>query len=124
MCDPSDPMKRIDLDARKWASPLDFYKALRVVLGVPDWHGHSPDAFLDSMIFHDEINTLRSPYTLKINGLDQAPKVVQEAVRTLANLLRKYGERDFGSDLHVEIKITRSNRFLPQQSSRWSDLRR
>ncbi len=99
-------MKTIALDASTWTTPVDFYEALRVVVGAPEWHGLGPDAFLDSMNWHDEINAQKSPYTLKVEGLGQAPRPVQAEVVALANLLRKAGAHDLGSDLHVELQIT------------------
>lgn len=66
---------------------MDFVAALRVATGAPDWHGESSDAFVDSMIWHDEINALKAPYTIKITGADKAGAQAQEAIRLYAQVL-------------------------------------
>jgi hypothetical protein len=63
---------------------MDFMNALKKAIGAPDWHGSSADAFLDSMIYHDKINALKSPYTIRIGGVDKAKPEAQDAIRLLA----------------------------------------
>lgn len=50
----------VDLDASAWKTPNDIYAALFKALGSPDWHGDSPDALIDSMIWGG-INELEPP---------------------------------------------------------------
>jgi hypothetical protein len=66
---------------------MDFVTALKVAIGAPDWHGSSPDAFVDSMIWHDEINALKAPYTIKIMGADKASYEAQDAIRRSAQVI-------------------------------------
>ena len=54
-------VRDIELDANRWKSPLDFYAALLGALGAPDWHGTSVAALIDTMIWSEDINTVRPP---------------------------------------------------------------
>src|SRR5215813_2329847 len=65
-------MRIVELHADDWVTAADFMNALKKAIGAPDWHGSSVGAFLDSMIYHDDINALKSPYTIKIAGADKA----------------------------------------------------
>jgi hypothetical protein len=65
-------MRIVVLQADNWDTAMDFVTVLKVATGAPDWHGSSSDAFVDSMIWHDEINALKAPYTIKIMGADKA----------------------------------------------------
>jgi hypothetical protein len=49
----------VELHAEYLVTALDFVNALKKVIGAPDWHGGSVDAFLDSLIYHDDIDALR-----------------------------------------------------------------
>jgi hypothetical protein len=66
------PRQIVELYAENLATAVDFARALKKVIGAPDWHGNSVDAFLDSMIHHEDINALKAPYTIKIVGADKA----------------------------------------------------
>jgi hypothetical protein len=98
-------MQIVELHANGWATAVDFVNALKKAIGAPDWHGSSADAFLDSMIYHDDINALRSPYTIRISGVANAEPKAQAAVRELAQLIDKYGAPDRGGDLEVTLLI-------------------
>ncbi len=91
------------LDASDWQTRSDFYDALRIVLGVPDWHGSSIDAFVDTMIYGD-FNDLKPPYTLIIGGWKQAPLVVQHEIRLFVSVLIKHGAK--GRSPHDPIDLT------------------
>jgi hypothetical protein len=88
---------------------MDFLNALKKAIGAPDWHGSSPDAFLDSMIYHDEINALRAPYTIAISGANKAKPEAQDAIRLLARLINERGASDRGTDLEVTMLVKDSN---------------
>jgi hypothetical protein len=70
-----------ELHADTWDTALDFVTALKIAIGAPDWHGSSPDAFADSMIWHDEINGLKAPCAIRIVGADKAGVEAQDAIR-------------------------------------------
>jgi Barstar (barnase inhibitor) len=99
-------MRIIELTAQDWRTVLDFYNASLAALGAPDWHGRSPDALIDSMIWGG-INTVEPPYTIRIRGTQKLAKNVQEHVETIARLLGA-ARADFraqrGYDVAVELE--------------------
>jgi hypothetical protein len=98
-------MRIVELHADGWGTAVEFMNALKKVIGAPDWHGSSVDAFLDSMIYHDEINALKSPYTIRISGVGKARPEAQDAIRLLAQLINECGASDRGGDLEVAMLI-------------------
>ena len=59
-------MREILLDGGQWKSRADFFEALAEGLGSVEWHGRNADAFLETMIYHVDLNTVQPPYVLKI----------------------------------------------------------
>jgi hypothetical protein len=102
-------MRIIELHADGWITAMDFANALKKAIGAPDWHGESVDAFLDSMIYHDDINALKSPYTIRIRGAAKAGSGAQDFARLLAQAITKHGARDWGGDLEVIMLIEDSS---------------
>ena len=98
-------MQLIELRADGWVTAMDSVAALKKAIGAPDWHGDSVDAFLDSMIYHDDINALKAPYTIRIVGADKAGPEAQDAIRRLAHAIDKHGSSDRGGDLEVTILV-------------------
>jgi hypothetical protein len=98
-------MRLIDLDASEWLSVLDFYRALRAAIETPDWHGWSIDAFVDSMIVHDEINSVRAPYSIRIKQTAKTASDVALEVRRFADAINRAGASDRDTDLEVTIQI-------------------
>ncbi len=81
-------MKSIVLTSNDWQDVLDFYAALKVGVGAPEWHGDSIDSFVDSMIWGG-VNRIEAPYVINIQvegALD--PKLLSEIIN-LRNALRK-----------------------------------
>ena len=99
------PSRIVELRAEDWVTAMDFLGALKNAIGAPDWHGGSADAFLDSMIYHDDINVLKSPYTIRILGADKAGTEAQRAMRLLASLIDERGASDRGGDLEVTLLV-------------------
>ena len=97
------PMQLIELHADALVTARDFVTALKQAIGAPDWHGDSVDAFLDSTIHHDDINALRSPYTIRIIGADKAGPEAQDAIRLLVRCIDEHGASDRGGNLEVAI---------------------
>lgn len=60
-------MRVIKLDARQWATIVDFYDALLQQLEAPQGHGRSIDALIDSMVY-GSVNGVESPYRIWIVG--------------------------------------------------------
>lgn len=100
-------MRIIHLDATKWKTVLDFCRALRAAIGAPNYHGNSPDAFIDSMIWGG-INAVEPPYTIRISGTAMLPKDVREYIELVKQALAE-GRLDYqrreGRDVEVAIEI-------------------
>ena len=100
-------MRIIELDAAKWKTYDDFYNALLASIGAPKWHGISPDALIDSMIWGG-INAVEPPYTIRISGAATLPKDVHDEVELVKGVLTK-GRIDYqsrrGGGVEVAIEI-------------------
>ena len=98
-------MRTIDLDATRWKTVLDFYKALLAAIGAPAWHGISPDALVDSMIWGG-INAVDPPYIVQISGLSAVPQQVRDEIQLASDILvegRIYRKRYRGDDVDISI---------------------
>lgn len=97
----------IELDGKNWQSILDFYDALRTVLGSPDWHGAGIDAMIDSMIW-GEINEVEPPYTVRLVNTRQLPKEIRDEIELLKQELEtaRLDHRDReGRDVQANFEI-------------------
>ena len=83
-------MNILELDARQWKTPADFYNALLRKLGAPDWHGTSINAFIDSMIVGD-INEVTSPLRVVASGLQSAGEPAFDALTEVFSALARCG---------------------------------
>ena len=83
-------MNVVQLDARHWKTPPDFYKALVRELGAPDWHGESIPALIDSMIVGD-INAVALPLRVVVTGLDKASVAAFNELIEAFSALSQYG---------------------------------
>jgi hypothetical protein len=99
------PMQIIELRADGWVTAADFLSGLKQAIGAPDWHGDSADAFVDSMIHHDDINALKPPYTIRISGADKAKPEARHAIHRMAGFINEAGATDRGGDLEVTIVV-------------------
>lgn len=59
-------IKEILLDATEWQTKEDFFETLAQALGSIEWHGRNADAFLETMIYHTDLNTVQPPYQLSV----------------------------------------------------------
>ena len=100
-------MKWIDLDASGWTGALDFYDALLLALGAPEWHGRSVAALNDSMIWGG-INAVEPPYTVRIAATGTVPDEVicnvKQVKECLAEARAEFRERR-GYDVVVELEL-------------------
>jgi hypothetical protein len=104
-------MRVINLDATNWRTVSDFYDALLSSVGAPQWHGKSPNALIDSMIWGG-INAVEPPYTVRVAGLAAAPKEVHDHVELVSGALvegRIYRKRHNGDDVEASIVIAPMN---------------
>ncbi len=83
-------MRVIELDASEWRNAIAAVDALKQAIGSPEWHGASPDAFVDSMI-HGGVVELEPPYTIRILGLAKASANARQYIRDLAGALAAQG---------------------------------
>jgi len=113
-------MRIIELDATKWKTVIDFYHALLASIGAPAWHGMSPDAMVDSMIWGG-INAVEPPYTVRISDLSAAPQEVRDHVQLVSDVLvdgRIYRKQHKGDDVEVSIVIARpSDGIMPDDQA-------
>ena len=65
-------MRRIELDGSGWQSRRDFYDALATALGSVGWHGRNADAFLETMVYHCDLNSVQPPYEVVIENAPDA----------------------------------------------------
>lgn len=100
-------MRTIELDATKWKTIIDFYDALFAAIGAPEWHGKSPDALIDSMIWGG-INSVEPPYRINVSGVATLPKDVRDRIVLIKQVLAE-GRMDYrsrrGGDIEVAIEI-------------------
>ena len=100
-------MKEIPLDASHWKSQADFFEALAQALGSIEWHGRNADAFLETMIYHTDLNTVQPPYKVTIRNTSAE---LQEYVVNFASWVRKAREdrksdREWGDDIEVNMVV-------------------
>jgi RNAse (barnase) inhibitor barstar len=101
-------MRVIVLDGSAWRDVLDFYRALRGALGAPEAHGWNLNAFIDSMVWSDDINAVRPPYVVEVCGLEAAPAEVRAEVVLLRDWLVKHRREQVvqtGVDVEVSIEL-------------------
>ena len=99
-------MRTIELNAANWKTVLDFYHAILPAVGAPDWHGESPNALIDSMIWGG-INSIEPPYKIKIHGLRSTPHSVREHVNLVKQAIAEarteyHRRRDADIDVSIE----------------------
>jgi hypothetical protein len=87
-------MRLIELDAQGWKAPLDFLCSLADAIGSPEWHGMTPDAFVDSMIWGG-VNSVQPPYTVQIKNIATAPREVADYVSLVGSVIGEARQERF-----------------------------
>ena len=100
-------MREIPLDASDWKSRADFFEALAQALGSVEWHGRNADAFLETMIYHIDLNTVQPPYRIMIRN---TPADVREYVINFATWVQearedRMGDPEWGDDIEVSMVV-------------------
>ena len=99
-------MRKIELDAARWASIDDVYEALLPAIGAPEWHGHNVNALIDSMIWGG-INAIDPPYTVVVRGVAHASVDIRAHLevirRALVEARAEFATRR-GHELNVEFE--------------------
>ena len=79
-------MKRVDLDASKWANAIAFYDDLLGALEAPHWHGYNINALIDSVVWGD-INAVEPPYTVRVHNLYAAAADARDILEAFISYL-------------------------------------
>ena len=98
-------MRHIVLNGADWKTCLDFYDALLAALGPLGGHGHSVDAFIDSMIYGGMLEA-EPPYEVCVRSVGD-PGVradVLELSRYIAEA-RAWRRANYGDDVDVAITL-------------------
>jgi hypothetical protein len=98
-------MRIIELDGRLWKTPVDFVHALYEGIEQGHPHGHSPDAFADSMIWRG-MGGVEPPYVVKVINVKNAPSDVRDYVSLMASIIAEARKERFnrdGTDIEVSI---------------------
>jgi len=104
---PASRMRVIELNAKPWRNPLDYYDALKEALGSCRGHGSSPDAWVDSMLYGG-MNEIEPPYVIRISGAAACPAGVRDAISELQFVIseaRKWKKRHYGKDTDVSFDV-------------------
>ncbi|QUD89958.1 barstar family protein [Phenylobacterium montanum] len=76
------PEKLIILHATHWKTYDDLYGALLKALGAPEWHGHSINACVDSIVYGD-MNAVEPPFTVRIIGFSRLSSDLRSEIELL-----------------------------------------
>ncbi|UOR14396.1 barstar family protein [Qipengyuania aquimaris] len=100
-------MREIPLDASGWRSRADLFEALADALGSVEWHGRNADAFLETMIYHIDLNAVQPPYEIMVRN---APSELKEYVIEFASWVRearedRKGDPEWGDDIEVSMVV-------------------
>src|SRR5690242_17277259 len=95
----------ITIDGSRWQTVMDFLVALRGAIGAPEWHGSSPDAFIDSMIWGG-VNSVEPPYCVRIVGSEHAPEDVRDYIQlTISALMDGRADRAARGRDDVDVSL-------------------
>lgn len=100
-------MHTIQLDGGDWTSKTDFYDALAAALGVADWHGRNADAFLETMIYYLDLNTVQPSYVVMIKNV---PSALLPFTRDFASWVAearqdRNDDPQWGDDVEVAVTV-------------------
>jgi hypothetical protein len=73
-----------DIDATKWTSVIEFYRAMNNALGGPEGYVGSLDGLLDLMLWDE---TIEPPYTVRLFGTAGLPEDVREEIELVRDHL-------------------------------------
>lgn len=101
-------MQMISLNGENWSTRQDFYDALADALGSVEWHGRNADAFLDTMVYHVDLNRVLPPYRVVIRD---APDDMRHFLTDFASWVQtarenRMAEPEWGDDVDVAVLVT------------------
>jgi hypothetical protein len=97
-------MMVFDLDAAEWKGTDDIYSAILAAVRAPDWHGHSTDALVDSMVYGD-INEIDPPYSFEIHNTKGISNEILEHLKLIESTLRRHSLEISGGREVPEIEF-------------------
>lgn len=100
-------MHTLKIDGSGWTSKSDFYASLAVALGSVDWHGRNADAFLETMVYYLDFNTIQPPYVVVV---ENAPESLHPFLHDFASWVAearqgRVNDPDWGDDVEVAVRI-------------------
>ena len=100
-------MQTLELDGSNWESQRDFYESLAEVLGSIEWHGRNADAFLETMVYYLDLNTVQPPYEVAIKN---APAGLRSFLGDFARWVKearadRFADPNWGDDVEVTVTI-------------------
>ena len=93
---------QIELDGSLWKTEKDFYSALLLALGAPDWHGHNLDALEESLRAGD-INQINAPIQITIFASPVMGTAAERAARRFVDLCYELAEDGVGIDAAMAV---------------------
>lgn len=97
-------MRTIEIDGSKWTETVDFFGALRTVLGACPSHGWGFDAFEDS-VFNGGMLKVEPPFQVIVRN---CPRIFREDVETMARgwaEQRQWRKDNCGEDVEASIAL-------------------
>jgi hypothetical protein len=100
-------MQTVKLDACDWTSKDYFYDALAAGLGSVEWHGRNADAFLETMVYYLDLNTVQPPYLVMV---ENAPEALLPFLHDFASWVAearqdRTDDPEWGDDVEVVVRI-------------------
>ncbi len=95
----------VSLNGSGWRDVQDFYDALFSALESPQWHGQSPDALVDSIVWGG-INGRKPPYCVIVTSLSD-PEIREHVAlcgRCIAQSRQEYRQLK-GEDVKVALEL-------------------
>ena len=84
-------MSAVVVDWSQINSRAAFFELALPQLGAPEWHGKNLDALSDSVI-GDDLNELKSPYTVQFRNADKITDDLLEFSRQVSDIFAQASE--------------------------------
>lgn len=99
-------MQKVKLDGSRWTSKVDFYDALASALGSVDWHGRNADAFLETMVYYLDLNSIQPPYVVVVENVSEAMRpFVHDFASWVAEARQdRINDPEWGDDVEVSVR--------------------
>jgi|LWDU01.1.fsa_nt_gi phage-related protein len=99
--------KEILLDATEWRTKEEFFEALAEALGSIEWHGRNADAFIETMVYHTDLNTVQPPYQLTVHNASGAVKEYVAKFASWVNEAKvdRKTDPEWGDEIEVNVEL-------------------